>query len=144
MYFMNLPILYRVLAIAALVLGLVGFGYYKGYSHEKEKFDTYKAEVEAAAMTQEAKVKTLEKQATNINKDVSNAYNRDLAAVRAYYQRLLNHQGSGELSKVPSGSSGAYAGTEDQLPSQCSETTLQLIYLQQWVREQEQLFNQGE
>ena len=140
---LTMPMVYRIGAIFLIVVGLFSFGYYKGHSHEKAKFDAYKVEVEAATAAQEAKVKQIEKQATNINKDVTNAYNRDLAAVRSYYQRLLNNQGGGKLPKVPSGSSRTHAGTPDELPSRCSETTVQLIYLQQWVKDQEQNFNEN-
>lgn len=147
MFFMSLPMVYRVLAIFLVAVGIFSFGYYKGHSNEKAKFDAYKVEVDAAANAQEAKVKQIEKQSTNINKDVTDAYNRNLAAVRSHYQRLLDNQGSGELSKVPSGPSGAYAGTSNELPvkgdlpGRCSETTLQLIYLQKWVKDQESNFN---
>lgn len=144
MFFLNMPVLYRGLAVFLVAVGLFSFGYYKGHSNMKEKFDAYKAEVEAAALAQEASVKRIEKQSTNINKDVSNAYNRDLAAVRSHYQRLLNNQGSSSVSKVSSGSSGADAGTKDQLLGDCAETTLQLIHLQDWVSKQTINFNQGE
>lgn len=142
-FLIGMPMLYRVLAIVAVVIGLFGFGYYKGHSSEKEKFDAYKAEVAAAVAVQEAKVKQIEKQATNINKDITDAYDRNLAAVKSYYQRLLDNKDSGKLSKVPPSPTRTHAGPPHELPARCSETTLQLIYLQHWVRDQEQLFNEN-
>ena len=147
---MTMPMIYRIGAIFLIIVGLFSFGYYKGHSNEKAKFDAYKAEVAAAVATQEAKVKQIEKEATSINKDITNAYDRNLAAVRSHYQRLLDNQGSSKLPKVSSGSSRTHAGTSDELPvkgdlpGRCSETTLQLIYLQKWVKDQESNFNNEE
>lgn len=142
MFFLSMPMVYRLAAIAAIVLALFGFGYYKGHSNMKEKFDAYKAEVTAIGKAQEVKAKSIEKQADGISKGISNAYNRDVAAVRSYYDRVRQQSGGCQMSAVPNSSSGVNERAADELFGQCAEATLQLIYLQQWVREQEQNFNQ--
>lgn len=144
MFFLNLPMVYRGAAIFLIVIGLFSFGYYKGHSNMKEKFDAYKVEVEAAAKAQEVVVKNIEKQADGISKGISNAYNRDVAGVRSYYDRVRQQSGSGQVSSVPKPSSGANEGTKDSVLGDCAETTLQLIYLQDWVSKQQINFNQGE
>ena len=142
-FFTGLPMVYRVLAVVAVVLTLFSFGYYKGYSHEKAKFDAYKAEIVAVAKEQEAKVKQINKQASKINKEVSNAYSNDVAAIRDYYQRLRLNSGSGAVSPLPKGPSGTNGTPEDGLLSDCAETTLQLMYLQEWVLKQEANYNEN-
>ena len=37
----------RIIGVIVLIGALFGVGYYKGYSGEKQRFDTYKADIEA-------------------------------------------------------------------------------------------------
>lgn len=124
--------------IALAVLSVFWFGYYKGHSAVQERFDAYKAEVAAIAAAQEEKTRNIEAKNKKLTEDTRNAYNTQLAALRAYYG--MRNNGSGTMPKV-SGSAGGVDGyTFDSLPpatvlaGQCAETTLNLIALQGWVR----------
>lgn len=143
-FFSGLPMVYRILGILAIVLALFSFGYYKGYSNEKQKFDAYKAEIVAIAKEQESKVKRINKEASKINKDVSNAYSNDVAAIRAYYQRLRGNASSGTVPTVSSAPKGTHGVPKDGLLSDCAETTLQLMYLQEWIVKQDENYNKSE
>lgn len=142
MFGLQITPLIKIGAAFALIVGLFSFGYYKGYSHEKAKFDAYKTEVITVAKAQEAKVTQINKGASRINKDSANAYNSNVAAVREYYKRVRDHTiGSGSLSSIPETSEGADGKTKDELLGNCAETTLQLIYLQEWILKQEENYN---
>ena len=49
----------KVVAIFAVVIALLATGYYKGYSHEKAKFDAFKEEVAAKAAEQTIKTTSI-------------------------------------------------------------------------------------
>ena len=44
----------RIIGVIVLVGALFGAGYYKGYSGEKERFDTFKSDLQAQVKAQEA------------------------------------------------------------------------------------------
>jgi hypothetical protein len=44
----------RIIGVIVLIGALFGVGYYKGYSGEKERFDTFKADLQAQVKAQEA------------------------------------------------------------------------------------------
>jgi len=133
----------RIIGGILLVLGLFGFGYYQGHSAVQAKFDTYKAEVQAAALAQEQKAKETDAKNKKLFEETKNAYNTQLASLRAYYQ-LRNNQGGSTLSGTTITTPGTAAKTEYDLPAlppiatlaaQCAETTLMLVQLQKWVQE---------
>jgi hypothetical protein len=118
------------------VIALAGFGYGK-YQHNK--YVTFKAEVEATAKIQEAKVESITKQQALVTKGIENEYNAKLAALRNYYKSTsVWNNGSG--SKVP-GLSAAPSTTDvitayNILAGQCAETTAQTVALQDWIKSQ--------
>lgn len=133
----------RIIGGILLVAGLFGFGYYQGYSGEKEKFDLYKAEVAVAAEQQAQKAKEIDAKNQKLFQETKNAYNTQLTALRNYYSMRLA-QGGGTLSGTTPTAPGTAAKAiydlpalppVDTLAAQCAETTLTLVQLQKWVQD---------
>lgn len=123
-----------------LVLSVIFGIYYKGRLDERKLFNAYKAEVKAAAMAQEEKTRQIEAKNERLFKETQNAYNTKLAALRTYYSVRVSGKGGSGLSQVPDTTAGIDGYSPDNLPapailaSQCAETTLNLLVLQNWVR----------
>ena len=132
--------LIRWAAGVLLVLSVIFGIYYKGRLDERKIFNEYKAEVKAAALAQEEKTRQIEAKNKKLTEETRNAYNTKLADLRAYYGMRLNSKGSGGLPQVSGASTGANGYSIDNLPapiilaSQCAETTLNLVMLQEWIR----------
>jgi len=124
-----------------LVLATIFSIYYKGRLDEREIFNRYKAEVKAAAMAQDEKARQVEEKNAKLLKETRDAYNTKLATLRTYYGMRVNNQGGGGLPKVPSSPNGIDGYSPDNLPptavlaGQCAETTLNLLALQNWVKD---------
>ena len=120
--------------IGLSALALAGFGYGK---YEHNKYVEFKAEVIAQAKIQEAKNESIKKQSDLVNKGIQNEYEAKLAAVRNYYSGLQRNTSGSSVPGIsnPTGSineSPAYY----QLAESCSETTVQVIALQDWILQQ--------
>lgn len=142
---LGIPVIYKVAAALLSLLLLFSYGYYQGYSGQREKFMAYKADVTALAKAQELKAKEIVEESLKINKEAEDAYKRDLIALRAEYDRLrLGAASPSPVPPVPQSPEGTNGDPKDRLPSlpsDCAETTLQLTYLQEWIREQAKQFN---
>jgi hypothetical protein len=131
---MLLSPLQKIGLYAVLVALVFGFGYYKGYSNQRDKFVDFKNELEAKAKAQDMLNKATEQKNKLIAENVKNEYEARLAALRNYYVGLRNAD-TNKLPRVPDSTSTAYAETSNPVfVGQCAETTLQLISLQDWVR----------
>jgi len=135
--------LIRYGAMALLAIVTVFSIYYKGRLDEREIFNRYKAEVKAAAMTQEEQAKRIDAKNQKLLEETKNAYNTKLTALRAYYSMRITNQSSSGLPKVPGTAAGVDGSTAYELPAlppvetlaaQCAETTLTLTTLQDWVK----------
>ncbi len=118
-----------------ILLSVIGFSYGR---YEHNKYVTFKAEVEAIAIKQQAHVESITKQQALVTKGIENEYNAKLAALRNYYKSTSVWNNGG--SKV-SGISAAPSATDvitayNILAGQCAETTAQTIALQDWVKQQ--------
>jgi len=126
--------------IALAVLAVFGFGYYKGYSNQKEKLDQYKAEVVAAAEAQAKESAKVDAKNAKLFKETKDAYNTSLANLRAYYSMRFN-KGGGTMPPVSYTPSGVNGYSPDNLPAtpilagQCAETTLMLVTLQSFIKQ---------
>jgi len=127
--------LYKILGIAGLVIALFGFGYYRGYSAEKERFDAFKSELEASAKAQEKINAQIEQKNKLIATNIKSEYETKIIALRNYYANSLRHTNS---NKLPSFSDSSYRvdekTTDPVFIGQCAETTVQLTSLQDWIR----------
>lgn len=130
----------RIIGAVIVIVALFGFGYYKGHKGVQDKFDLYKAEVAAAAELQAQKVKEIEAKNKKINEETQNAYNTRLTTLRTYYGMRIAQSG-GAVPVLPNTSGGSADYSADNLPpittlaAQCSETTLTLYTLQNWVKD---------
>jgi hypothetical protein len=123
----------RIIGVIVLIGALFGFGYYKGYSGEKQRFDTYKADIEAQVKAQEAINEATKKQQDIIGKTIRSDYENKLSALKSYYGGV-RQQSSTSLSTLPSSSISINAETPN-LELACASTTQQLVSLQEWIVE---------
>ena len=123
----------RIIGVIVLIGALFGFGYYKGYSSEKERFDAFKADLQAQVKAQEAINEATKKQQDIIGKSIRSDYENKLSALKHYYNGV-RQQSSTSLSTLPSSSISINAETPN-LELACSSTTQQLISLQEWIVE---------
>ena len=147
---MNLWILYwKQIAVVCAILFAGLLGYYQGYSGEKAKFDAFKTELAIkteAQNIQNDKIVTQQKQiTTNVAKEYADAVKK----INAYYAahptvKWVRDASAGAVPDVSNTASSTNAETESNLfsasgasPLDCAADVLQLLHLQQWVREQE-------
>ena len=123
----------RIIGVIVLIGALFGFGYYKGYSGEKERFDTFKADIEAQVKAQEAINEATKKQQDIIGKSIRSDYENKLSALKSYYSGV-RQQSSTSLSTLSNSSSSINAETPN-LELACASTTQQLVSLQEWIVE---------
>ena len=127
--------LYKIIGIIGLVAVLFGTGYYRGYSAEKARFDAFKTELEASAKAQEKINQQIEQKNKLIADNSKREYEAKIVALRHYYDRLRHP----DTNKLPSAAIAAHRvdekATDPIFIGQCAETTLQLVSLQDWVRE---------
>jgi hypothetical protein len=124
----------RIIGVIVLIGALFGVGYYKGYSGEKERFDTFKADLQAQVKAQEAINEATKKQQDIIGKSIRSDYENKLSALKSYYNGVRQQSSSNGLSTLPSSSLGAN-GEALNLELACASTTQQLVSLQEWVIE---------
>lgn len=117
-----------------ILISIICFGYGR---HEHNKYVNFKAEVESLAKVQEAKVESIKKQQELVTKGIEDEYKAKLALLRTYYANGVRNPGSGPVPSLsdpskPFDPTASYA----LLAGQCAETTLMLVELQKWLREQ--------
>lgn len=124
----------RIIGVIVLIGALFGFGYYKGYSGEKQRFDTFKADLQAQVKAQEAINEATKKQQDIIGKSIRSDYENKLSALKSYYGGVRQQSSTNGLSTLPSSSLGAN-GEAINLELACASTTQQLVSLQEWIVE---------
>jgi len=155
---MIVPLLYRWIALAALVGAAMLFAAMQMHAHDSKAQAAFVADVKAEGNKQlehTAQVITRQK---GINDETVNAYSNDLAALRSYYDNKLRSSAhSGQVPAVsatacgidesPANNGLATTVTHALIPSsrpldaRCAETTLQLVSLQQWINNQAKATN---
>jgi hypothetical protein len=126
--------LYKILGFVGVVVALVGFGYYNGYSAEKKRFDAFKAEIEASVIAQEKVNQQIIKRQDLVTKGIANEYKAKIARLESIYGGV-QYSGSAAVSANPSTTSRINEKTQN-LVLDCSITTQQLLSLQDWIEEQ--------
>lgn len=122
--------------IGLATLALAGFGYGK-YQHNQ--YVSFKAQVEATAKIQEAKIESIKKQQALVNKGIENEYEAKIAALRNYYKStsVWNNASSNKVSGISAAPSATDVVTAyNLLAGQCAETTAQTVALQDWIKQQ--------
>ncbi len=128
------------LAIAAFLLA---GSYYLGYSLEHAKFMLFVTQVEEQGKIQEEKNKAIIKESSKVNERIASDYQKNLNALRnSYADRLLdNSSSSGGVPKVSSSTKGIDGkATYSVTIGQCAETTLMLVSLQDWIKQQSEAY----
>ena len=127
--------LYKILGIIGLVAALFGYGYYQGYSAEKERFDAFKSELEASALAQEKINQQIEQKNKLIATNIKSEYETKIIALRNYYANGLRYTDSSKLPSLPNSTYRVDEKTTDPIfIGQCAETTQQLTSLQLWIK----------
>jgi len=124
----------RIIGVIVLIGALFGFGYYKGYSGEKQRFDTFKADLQAQVKAQESINEATKKQQDIIGKSIRSDYENKLSALKHYYNGVRQQSSSNSLSTLSSSSSSINEETPN-LEHACASSTQQLVSLQEWVIE---------
>ena len=125
----------KVSILSGLCLALFGSGYWMGYS----RYIEFKKSVEVVAKTQEAKVESIQKQHELVTKGIANEYEAKLSALRNYYKStsVWNNSSSSKVSGISTAPTVVDVATAyNILAGQCSETTQQVVSLQDWIRQQ--------
>ena len=127
---------YVKLAIGGFLL-LVSFS--TGWYIRNLDYKAYKQSVEIIAKTQEAKVESITKQHELVTKGITNEYEAKLSALRNYYKStsVWNKPSSSTMPSISTAPSITDVATAyNILAGQCSETTQQLVSLQDWINAQ--------
>ena len=125
----------KVSLLSGLCLVLFGSGYWMGYS----RYIEFKKSIEVVAKTQEAKVESIQKQHELVTKGIANEYEAKLSALRNYYKStsVWNNSSSSKVSGISTAPTVVDVATAyNILAGQCSETTQQLVSLQDWINAQ--------
>ena len=113
------------IAAACLVAGFIG-----GCEHKQRELDRYKAAGEAQEVATQKTIQKHEKVAQEIKSD----YETRISAIRAAYR--VRSPGAGLMPPVPTTTSGTDGATSYAiLAEQCTETTQQLVSLQDFIKE---------
>ena len=133
------PIQIKLAICACLLAG----SYYLGYSLEHAKFMLFVEQTKSIALAQEEKNKAIDKASAKLNERVSNDYQKNLDSIkRNYAERLLNNDSrSGGVSNISNSAIGLNGYTSDTtFVGQCAQTTLMLVSLQEWIKEQTEIY----
>lgn len=132
---------WKQLAAIALILIIFLFGWYKGYSYEKARFDAFKLQVEVNAKVQQDKNALVLKQQQKISENITKDYSDAIKKLNAHHaaKRMLNsNPSSSAMSEVSNSSCSTNGETESNLSStirDCSLDVIQLLYLQEWIKD---------
>ena len=140
----------------AVMLILYATGFVRGMDHEQGRLDADHAREEQAAMAQARHTVEAVRHQSDITEGVSNAYQTQLAHLVDYYNGRLRGQparpaGTCAVPALPDPAAGAHGPAADAVPDpasgqrvdvntltvDCASATLQLDYLQEWVRKQQ-------
>lgn len=124
----------KLFGIGILAVGLIGFGYYKGYSSEHEKFLQYKADIAAQVKQQDLLLQSRVKQEQIKTEGIINEYKAKLHTVRTISGRLQYNPDTLQLPQTTGTQGAITAPSYSVLVGQCLETTLMLTSLQEWAK----------
>lgn len=145
-------ILARVAALLLVVCAVIGYVHVKDRQHERNQLDAAAARVEQQAAKQVLHTVEVKQEQQNITEGVSYAYQTSLGNLNSYYARRLREQtrhGAGPVPVVPGPTASPDAAAANAVPPaagsqpdrvtlehDCAVTTLELIGLQDWARQQ--------
>ena len=124
----------KLFGVGLVAAGIFGFGYWKGYSSEHENFLAYKATIVAQVQQQEELNKSIAKQQQIKTEGIVNEYKAKLANIRANSKWMQYNTNTMQLPEAKSSAGTATIPPYPVLIGQCTETTLMLTSLQEWVK----------
>lgn len=133
---MNLPTP-NLYVKAGIVIGLLFVVFCAGFYVEHLRLVAYQESVTTAGKVQEAKNQAKDREHALITKGIQNDYDAKLAVLRRYYA-----DGVRSSSTSPAGGISTTASLANEraayntLAGQCAQTTLQLVELQSWIKQQ--------
>ena len=142
--------LYAAIAIGLFLVGVYSYGYYSGYSNQKEKFNAFVLQTKANAELQNQKNKQLAEKQERINQATLKEYQDAVSKLKSYYASHPNIKWmpnasttsdrvckiSNTTSRTNEEASVNTINTAGINPIDCALDVLQLLELQQWVEEQ--------
>ena len=142
---------WKQIAISAVLAIIFLTGYYEGYKHEKVVYTAFVQRLEhdsaVAKAEQDAKLKESQNITNNVTKEYANAVN----SIKSYYashpvkwmQSSSCDSKVSELSATTSGTNDTTESdtisTEGIAPVDCASDVMQLLKLQQWIKEQSEI-----
>ena len=139
---------WRQIALAGAVIIVFGFGYYKGYSHEKLKYDAHLAEDVRLVAIAKAESDRRISEAQTITQEVTKEYANAVDKINAYYKshphiiRMCNAASSSAMPSTSQSTSGtitAVEGTAEIDAQIASQEIAQCQALIQWELGQESI-----
>ena len=138
---------WRHIAIIIAVCISFGYGYYNGYSNQKEKFDAFKLQTQVNAKIQQDKNKILVNKQIEVSENITKGYANAVKNLNAYYaanpKRVYINTAGSRVSEVTTTSKATDGETKSNLPDttrdatlDCASDVLQLVYLQEWIKNQ--------
>lgn len=142
------PAPYRWLAVAGLVAAFAGYFYWKGYERRDDSADLFEAKVQVIADQAAARAKEREEAQNKVTKEIRDGHAKDVARIRAHYERRLHDARSGvgpvpapaERPVEPHGAaSECPAGDEDlvamiEFEERAAMDAAKLMAWQEWAR----------
>ena len=138
---------WRYITFFVLILLAFGFGYYSGYSNQKEKFDAFKLQTQVNAKIQQEKNQVLVNKQIKVSENITKEYANAVKKLNAYYashpKRVYINTTGSRVSEATTTSKATDGEAKGDLPSttrdatlDCASDVLQLIYLQEWIKNQ--------
>ena len=143
-----MPILmWKPIGFIVLILLVFGTGYYKGYAGQKEKFDAFKVQTQINAKIQQDKNELLVNKQIEVSENITKEYANAVKKLNAYYanhpRRVYINTASSRLPEVTTATTEADGEAKGDLPDttrdatlDCASDVLQLLYLQEWLKDQ--------
>ena len=128
---------YANLVKAGLIVFAICLVFFAGWHMRDRDFTAYKMAIQIAAEKQQAQTESIQKQHELVTKGISDEYEAKLVAVKSFYGRVQLNPSGGSMSGISAAPKGTDAETAYPiLARQCTETTIQLTSLQDWVNQQ--------
>ena len=140
---------WKQIAYAVVIAIIFGWGYYKGYSHQKMRYDAFLQELERKSLLNQIENDRKLLESKKITENVTREYANAVDKLKSYYANVGWMQSgscdtkmsslSTATSAIDERATNAQANTEGITPLDCAETTLQLLQLQSWVKQQSEI-----
>lgn len=140
-----LELYWKQLVCAGALLGAFLFG----FLYEKSNFDAFKLELKIRSEALQQKNNAIVTEQKQITSNVTKEYADAVKKLNAYYAvhpnvKWVRDTNTSAVSNIPDTTGSTHAETESNAlgtvgasPLDCASDVLQLLHLQQWVREQE-------